>query len=83
MYGDGNSTKLMKDIMNTLNQVTDGMKESTGIDIASVLSGFAGAKLAEKTTLTVSYIFLRESPLHFTLDNVMIIEALCRIEQSC
>lgn len=33
--------------------------------------------------LTVSYIFLRESPLHFTLDNVMIIEALCRIEQSC
>ena len=50
MYGDGNSAKLMKDIMNTLNQVTDGMKESTGIDIASVLSGFAGAKLAEKTT---------------------------------
>lgn len=49
MYGDGNSAKLMKDIMNTLNQVTDGMKESTGIDIASVLSGFAGAKLAEKT----------------------------------
>lgn len=48
MYGDGNSSKLMKDIMNTLNQVTDGMKESTGIDLGSVLAGFAGAKIAEK-----------------------------------
>ena len=47
MYGDGNSSKLMKDIMNTLNQVTDGMKESTGIDLNSILAGFAGAKLAD------------------------------------
>lgn len=49
MYGDGNSSKLMKDIMNTLNQVTDGMKEATGVDLSSVLAGFAGAKLSEKT----------------------------------
>ena len=28
MYGDGNSTKLMKDIMGTVVQVTDGLKES-------------------------------------------------------
>ena len=49
MYGDGNSSKLMKDIMNTLNQVTDGMKESTGIDLSSVLAGFAGAKIADNT----------------------------------
>lgn len=48
MYGDGNSSKLMKDIMNTMNQVTDGMKESTGIDLGSVLSGFAGAKFVDK-----------------------------------
>ena len=47
MYGDGNSSKLMKDIMNTLTQVTDGMKESTGIDLGSVLAGFTGAKIAE------------------------------------
>lgn len=47
MYGDGNSSKLMKDIMNTMNQVTDGLKESTGIDLQSVLAGFAGAKLAD------------------------------------
>ena len=49
MYGDGNSTKLMKDIMTSLNQVTDGMRESTGIDLQSVLAGFAGAKLADHT----------------------------------
>ena len=47
MYGDGNNTKLMKDIMNTMNQVTDGMKESTGIDLQSILAGFAGAKIAD------------------------------------
>ena len=47
MYGDGNSSKLIKDIMNTLTQVTDGMKESTGIDLGSVLAGFTGAKIAE------------------------------------
>lgn len=47
MYGDGNNTKLMKDIMGTLNQVTDGLKESTGIDLSAVLAGFTGAKLAD------------------------------------
>lgn len=46
MYGDGNSSKLMKDIMNTMNQVTDGLKESTGIDLQTVLASFAGSKLA-------------------------------------
>ena len=40
MYGDGNSAKLMRDVMNTLNQVTDGLKESTGVDLNAVLSGF-------------------------------------------
>lgn len=48
MYGDGNSTKLMKDVMNTLNQVTDGLKESTGVDLNAVLSGFLGGRLSVK-----------------------------------
>lgn len=47
MYGDGNSAKLVKDIMGTLTQVTDGLKESTGVDLNAVLAGFAGAKLAD------------------------------------
>lgn len=46
MYGDGNNTKLMKDVMNTVNQVTDGLKESTGVDLASVLAGFLSGKAA-------------------------------------
>lgn len=47
MYGDGNSAKLMKDIMGTVTQVTDGLKESTGVDLTSVLAGFVGGKLAD------------------------------------
>ena len=46
MYGDGNSAKLMKDIMGTVTQVTDGLKESTGVDLSAVLSGFLGGKVA-------------------------------------
>ena len=48
MYGDGNNTKLMKDIMNTVNQVTDGLKESTGVDLSAVLSGFLAGKAASE-----------------------------------
>ena len=47
MYGDGNSAKLTKDIMTTLTQVTDGLKESAGIDLQAVLSGFVGGTLAD------------------------------------
>lgn len=50
MYGDGNNAKLTKDIINTVNQVTDGLKESTGVDLAAVLSGFLGGKVASNKT---------------------------------
>lgn len=46
MYGDGNSAKLMKDVMSTVVQVTDGLKESTGVDLQAVLSGFLAGKVA-------------------------------------
>jgi flotillin len=46
MYGDGNSAKLMKDVMSTVVQVTDGLKESTGVDLQAVLSGFLAGKAA-------------------------------------
>ena len=54
MYGDGNSSKLMKDIMGTVVQVTDGLKESTGVDLQSVLSGFLAGKAATVTGNTAS-----------------------------
>ncbi|MCM1185957.1 MAG: SPFH domain-containing protein [Lachnoclostridium sp.] len=49
MYGDGNSAKLMKDVMGTVVQVTDGLKESTGVDLQAVLSGFLAGKVATDT----------------------------------
>lgn len=47
MYGDGNTTKLTRDIMTTVTQVTDGLKESTGVDLQSVLNGFLNNKKVE------------------------------------
>lgn len=57
MYGDGNSAKLTRDIINTVNQVTDGLKDSTGVDLAAVLSGFLGGKVAgDKTPVQVNLV---------------------------
>lgn len=46
MYGDGNSAKLVGDIMKNVSQVTSGLKESTGMDLQSLLAGFMGGKMA-------------------------------------
>ncbi len=46
MYGDGNSTKLVRDVMNSAGQVMDGVKESTGIDIQALLAGAIGGRIA-------------------------------------
>ena len=47
MYGDGNSTKLVRDVMTSADQIMEGVKQSTGIDIGSLLAGFAGGKAAK------------------------------------
>lgn len=44
MYGDGNATKVVRDVMNSANQIVEGMKESTGIDLAQMLSSIVAAK---------------------------------------
>ena len=46
MYGDGNSSKLVRDVMNSSNQIMEGMKESTGIDLGALISGFVGGRAA-------------------------------------
>ena len=46
MYGDGNSTKLIKDVMQSSNQVIEGLEEATGLDVKSLISGFMGGKAA-------------------------------------
>ena len=43
MYGDGNSSRLVRDVMNSANQILEGIKESTGIDITEMI-GSAGKK---------------------------------------
>ena len=47
MYGDGNSTKLVRDVMSSTDQVIRGVKETTGIDLGSMLAGFVGGKAAK------------------------------------
>ena len=49
MYGDGNSTKLVKDVMTSADQIMAGVKESTGIDVTSLISGFVAGKVAANT----------------------------------
>lgn len=44
-YGDGNSTKMIQDIMGITTQVMESMNES-GIDIKSLLAGYVGGKMA-------------------------------------
>ncbi len=57
MYGDGNNAKLTRDIINTVNQVTDGLKDSTGVDLAAVLSGFLAGKVAsDKNPVQVNLV---------------------------
>ncbi len=49
MYGDGNATKMLKDVMNGSNQILEGLKEATGIDLGSAIASFAGAKAGAKS----------------------------------
>ncbi|MBQ9518562.1 MAG: flotillin family protein, partial [Firmicutes bacterium] len=48
MYGESSSAKLTGDIINTVTKVTDGVRESTGVDLSSVIAGFLGASAANK-----------------------------------
>ena len=46
MYGDGNQAKMVQDITTTMTQIMAGVKDATGIDPSTLLSAFAGTKLA-------------------------------------
>ncbi len=48
MYGDGNSTKLVQEMMVNTNQVLEGIKGSTGLDIAQLLAGYFTGKASGK-----------------------------------
>lgn len=61
MYGDGNSTKLVGDIVNSSTQIFEGIKTSTGIDLSAVIAGFLGGKMADKKDLTEEVILDKET----------------------
>ena len=45
MYGEGNSAKLLGDIINGTTQVTEGLSSGMGLDIKSLIAGAIGGKL--------------------------------------
>lgn len=48
MYGEGNNSKLVSDITKSLTQVTDGLNDSMGLDIKSILLGAIGSNILSK-----------------------------------
>jgi flotillin len=51
MYGDGNATKVVKDVMSSTSQIMEGVKQSTGLDLASLISGMVGGKVVSNATV--------------------------------
>ena len=45
MYGEGNSAKLVGDIVNSTTQITEGISAGMGIDLKSLLVGALGTKI--------------------------------------
>ena len=45
MYGEGNSAKLLSDIVTGTTQVTEGISAGMGIDIKSLIMGALGGKM--------------------------------------
>ena len=50
MYGEGNSAKLLSDIVTGTTQVTEGISAGMGIDIKSLIMGALGGRMAANDT---------------------------------
>ena len=64
MYGEGNSAKLLGDIINGTTQVTEGLTAGMGIDIKSLIAGALGAKLVTKNSDTTVVVQSPDAPAH-------------------
>ncbi len=60
MYGEGNSAKLLGDIVNGTNQITEGFAAGMGVDIKSLIMGALGGRLAAGTEGTPTVINIRK-----------------------
>ena len=49
MYGSGNNTQFLEDLVGSLSQVTNGVASGLGIDIRSLIAGAVGGRLAAKS----------------------------------
>lgn len=47
MYGDGNGAKMVGDITTSVHKVINGVKDATGVDIASLIAGYMTGKAKE------------------------------------
>ena len=54
MYGEGNTAKLTGDITTTMKQITDGVKDATGLDPMALLAGFMGGHLGKANNTNVN-----------------------------
>ena len=50
----GDSSKLSGDIINNVTQVSEGLSQSLGIDLKSLLAGFVGGKIASPKEVTIN-----------------------------
>src|SRR5699024_6457808 len=47
MYGDGNATRVVRDVMNSASQIIEGVRESTGVDLQQLVERLTAAKPAQ------------------------------------
>ena len=72
MYGDGNSSKMVGDIIGSTVKITDGLTEATGIDVRALLAGFLGGKMAEMPKKSAPVVETAAEPVteDFSNENV-------------
>ena len=56
MYGDGNSAKLIQDIVNGTSQISEGVLSGMGIDLKSLITGAMGAKMLSQPSTTTTVV---------------------------
>lgn len=51
MYGNGNSAKMVEDVMTTTSKIIEGIQGSTGLDVKALLSGALGGNIVAKASM--------------------------------
>lgn len=54
MYGEGNSAKMVGDVMTTTSKIIDGIEGSTGLNVKTLISGALGGRLFSNNDVDVN-----------------------------